>query len=459
LPLAVLALQAYQYRGDFAAVDRYLNRLQRDEFKATSETELADCLEELLFLLLYFDIEPEARFGLYKAYDAVVARVYGRRVELPAKRRPGPIRIGYLSGDLRNHVMGKMMWSAIERHDRERFELYFYSLSTVNDEWTARYRELSNHFEVIADLSEREAAERIAADEIDILVDLATNSYGAKPGILAHKPARVQITHVATAGAVGLSAIDFKLTDSVADLPENQPTQLETLLPMEGCVYPYRHISPAQAHPFHRDRLGLAHDAVVIGCFVNPLKLSRRCLALWREILERVPKARLAVSPLSAEMRGVFARLFAGAGISHGRVILLPQGRNDAESQARYNIVDFTLDPMPYGGANGTLEALDMDVPVVTLVGRKHGERSTYSILSNLGVTQTAATSGSEYVDIAVRLATDSRFMAETRAAIRAGLKRSVLVDIEAHARHLEAAYLRALEQRYPAALRPARHG
>jgi predicted O-linked N-acetylglucosamine transferase (SPINDLY family) len=459
LPLAVLALQVYQYRGDFAGVDRYLNRLQRDEFKASSETELADCLEELLFLLLYFDFEPEAHFGLYKAYDAVVPRVYGRPLELPAERRPGPIRIGYLSGDLRNHVMGKMMWSAIERHDRDRFELYFYSLSTVSDEWTARYRGLTNHFEVIADLSEREAAERIAADDIDILVDLVTNTYGAKPGILAHKPARVQITHVASAGVVGLSTIDFKLTDALADLPENQQTQLETLLPMEGCVYPYRHVDPAEAHPFHRDRLALAHDAVVIGCFVNPLKLSRRCLALWREILERIPTAILAVSPLSPEMRGVFARLFSAAGISHRRVLLLPQGRNEAESQARYNIIDFALDPMPYGGANGTLEALDMGVPVVTLVGRKHGERSTYSILSNLGVTQTAAASGTEYVDVAVRLATDPDFMTQVRAAIRAGIERSMLVDMDAHARHLEAAYLRALDQRHPAALDPARHG
>src|SRR5262249_49328093 len=159
-------------------------------------------------------------------------------------RRPGCIRIGYLSADLRNHVMGKMMWPAIERNDRERFELYFYSLSASSDEWTERYRGLSPHFEVIADLSEQEAARRIAQDDIDILVDLSTNTSGAKPGILALKPARVQITHVASAGVVGSSTVDFKLTDAFADVPEAQQTQLETLLPMEGCVYPYRHVDP-----------------------------------------------------------------------------------------------------------------------------------------------------------------------------------------------------------------------
>ncbi|HEV8256182.1 MAG TPA: tetratricopeptide repeat protein [Casimicrobiaceae bacterium] len=453
LPMAVLALEACQYRADFAALDRYLDRLRQDAFKASNETELADCLEELLFLLLYFDVDSDAHFGLYKTYDTVAPRVYGGPLALPDERRPGRVRIGYLSGDLRNHVMGKMMWSALEHHDRERFELFFYSISTVSDKWTERYRGLADHFEVIAQLSERQAAERIAADELDILVDLATNTHGAKPGILALKPARVLITHVASAGVVGLSTVDFKLTDACADLPENQPFQLETLLPMEGCVYPYRHVAPAVEHPFHRDRLGITPDAIVIGAFVNPLKLSRRCLTLWREVLDRVPNAVLAISPLSPELRAVYGRLLSAVGIANDRVRVLPQGRNDAENQARYGLVDFTLDPMPYGGANGTLEALDMNVPVVTLVGRKHSERCGYSMLTNLGATQTIAASGSQYVEIAVRLATDPAFMAEVRAAIRAGLERSPLTDMVAHARHLERAYLQALEQRYPAAL------
>ena len=118
LPLAVLALEACQYRADFTGLDFYLDGLRGDRFKASSETELADCLEELLFLLLYFDLDQDTLFGLYKAYDSIAPRVYGQPLALPETRRPGRIRIGYLSGDLRNHVMGKMMWAALERHDR-----------------------------------------------------------------------------------------------------------------------------------------------------------------------------------------------------------------------------------------------------------------------------------------------------------------------------------------------------
>src|SRR5256714_10564811 len=200
---------------------------------------------------------------------------------------------------------------------------------------------------------------------------------------------------------------------------------MEKLLPMAGCVYPYRHVAPAAEHPFHRDRLNIGRETTVIGAFVNPLKLSRRCLSLWREVLDRAPQALLAISPLSPEARGVYVRLLTAANIPLQRVVLLPQGRNDEENQARYNVIDFTLDPLPYGGVNGTLEALDMGVPVVTLCGRKHGERTSYSILENLGVRDTIAASGSEYVDIAVGLATDTGFMSRVTAAIRARLAQS----------------------------------
>ena len=141
---------------------------------------------------------------LAQRYDEAARRSYGEPLPVPAARRPGRLRIGYLSGDLRNHVMGKMVWAAVEHHDKARFELFFYSLSEADDEWTARFRGLADAFRVLGPANEREAALAIAADDLDVLVDLSTHTKGARPGILAHKPARVQITHIASAGTVGL---------------------------------------------------------------------------------------------------------------------------------------------------------------------------------------------------------------------------------------------------------------
>jgi predicted O-linked N-acetylglucosamine transferase (SPINDLY family) len=146
----------------------------------------------------------------------------------------------------------------------------------------------------------------------------------------------------------------------------------------------------------------------------------------------------------------LYRRIAGAAGIPPERLAFVPQGRTDEENQARYELVDFVLDPLPFGGVNGTLEALDMGVPVVTLTGARHGERTGFSILSNLGVTATVAHSGPEYVEIAVRLATDPGFMAGVRAAIRNGIAASTLTDMPRHTRALEAAYAEALRRKCP---------
>jgi len=456
LALAVHALEVCQWTGDFERLERYLDGLRTEKFTTPDSHDLVDALEELQYLLLFFDVEPSLAHRFAQTYDTAARIVYGESLPRAQGRRPGRIRVGYLSADLRNHVMGKMMWQAIRHHDRSRFALHFYALSRERDPWTQEFESVSDRFEQVAGMSERAIAERITADDLDILVDLSTHTKGARPGVMALKPARVEITHVASAGALGLSAVDFKLTDLFADIPENQSAQLEALLAMEGCVYPYRHVAVPSGARLTRAAVGIAPDATVIGAFVTGLKLSRRCLTLWREILERVPHAVLALSPVDPALRPLYVRLAASAGIAAARLAFIPQGGDDATNQLRYTLVDFVLDPMPYGGVNGTLEALDMGVPVVTLVGRRHAERTSYSILENLGVRQTIAQSGREYVAIAERLARDADFMRHVRAAIRAALVDSPLTDMPAHTRHLEAAYVAALRDRAPDALEDA---
>ena len=348
------------------------------------------------------------------------------------------------------------MLAAIRHHDRGRFDVYCYSMSDKRDAVTAEFESVVTAIRDVSGVADREAARIIDADDLDLLVDLQTHTKGARPGILALKPARVQITHVASAGTLGLSAIDYKLTDAYADVPEAQESQIEPLLAMEGCVYPWRAVPSSDVPPLSRAQLSIPEDAFVVGAFVAPMKLSRRCLTLWKEFADRVPRARFAFSPLRAEHRPAYERLAAAAGIAADRLIFLPQGAGEAGNQARYRVVDAVLDPMPFGNVNGTIEPLAMGVPVVTLVGRRHGERTSYSILANLGVTSTVAQSGREYVDIAVRLADDPAFAASVREAIARGLVSSPLVDGPLHTRRLEAAYLAAIGKVAPEALADA---
>lgn len=446
--LALYAIEACQYLGATKKGERYLNKLLKESYPPKDLNDLLDGLSQLLFLLLYFDVDERQMLHLYERYNLALKQAVPERMVLPEVRRPGKIRLGYLSTDMRNHVMGKMMYQAINRHDASRFEIYCYSLSHVQDEWTDRFIAASHKFVKLKALDDVAAASLIAQDELDILVDLSTHTQGASPGILAMKPARVQITHIASAGAVGCDAIDYKLTDHFADVPDNKKYLIETPLPMQGCVYPYRHIPPAQDHGYDRSKLGLPENAVTLGAFVTLLKLSTRCLAIWRAVLERLPMAYLVFSPLSVEARPYYLKRIKEAGIDASRVIFIPAGANESVNQARYSVVDICLDPLPYGGANGTLEALDMGVPVVTLCGKRHGERSSFSILKNLGVAETIAQSGQEYVEIVARLATDGAFRAAVRGKILAGLTESPLVDMDSHTRNLEAAYLQALGEK-----------
>ena len=240
-------------------------------------------------------------------------------------------------------------------------------------------------------------------------------------------------------------------------MSENAASQIEPLLVMDGCLYPYRHIEAAAEHPYHRAALGIPEDTIVIGAFSSALKLTRRCLALWREVLARIPAAKLAFSPFHPALRQLYLRL-AAAGRNRARPAALHSagaGRSGGRWRAM-RLVDFVVDTMPYGGVNGVLEPLDAGVPVVTLLGKRHGERTAYSILANLGVTETVAQSGREYVDIAARLATDTEFMHGVRERIRAGIARSALTDRVGHTRALERAYVEALALRAPEALASA---
>ena len=450
LALAAQALEVCAYRADFARLERYLDGLRAGRFTDGAQNEMQDALEQLLYLLHFFDVEPPLIGRYARTHDALARRIHGEPRPPRAERQPGKLRIGYLSGDFRNHVMGKMMWHALRHHDRDAFEVLGYTTTDVRDDWTERYETIFDRLTSIAARSDGDAADRIAEDDLDVLVDLSTHTKGARPGVLARKPARVQITHVASAGTLGLSAIDYKLTDACADVAFDPDAQIEPPLVMEGCVYPYRHVVPVAEDLFTRAQAGIPAGAVTIGAFVTPLKLSQRCLALWRDVLLRVPGAVLVFSPLHPSLRTVYQRICATAGIEAPRVAFVPQGRDDAENQARYRLIDFVLDPLPYGGVNGTLEALDMEVPVVTLVGRRHAERTSYSILANLGIADTVATTGGEYVDIAARLSTDRAFATDLRARIRAALAHSALTDMPQHARNLEQAYVRALRERVP---------
>jgi protein O-GlcNAc transferase len=446
LPMAVYGLEASMAAGDPAAHVDWRDRILAGGFSAADPEEFTRNWEQLLFLLLHVDLDREVLHQWYERYDATASAWYGAPAGLPRMRRPGRLRIGYLSGDLREHVMGRMIYEWVSRHDRSRYDITLYSLSAARDAWTARFQALGVPLVDLWSLPHDAAASRIREDDIDLLIDCSSQTRGAQPGILALRPARVTATHIATPGPVGLRAIDYKLTETLAESDDAQQFVLERLLSVPGGVFPWRRYPVPGA--LDRSLLGLASGTFVCGAFVSLMKLSPRCLNLWRRVLEQLPSAVLAFSPAQASWQPAYLRWLQAHGIGRDRVVFVPCPADEAAQLARYHVLDVALDPLPCGNVNGTMEALAMGVPVVTLVGPRHGERLGNALLSRLGVTETIARDEDEFVRIVDRLARDPSWAAELRGLIAQRLVDSPVWNTAANVRGLEAAYDQMLAER-----------
>jgi predicted O-linked N-acetylglucosamine transferase (SPINDLY family) len=397
----------------------------------------------------YFDVTRDALLRVYQAHDRVRQAERGSIADFAAPRATDgrQVRIGYLSADLRSHVMGRLMLEVVRRHDNQRFSVHAYSLAVreLEDEVTAQFRACCAGFRRLDDLDDASAARLIASDGIDILIDLMGHSGSSRPAILLYKPAPVIITHLGNHGAVGMRQVDFKLTDAHADLPDAHRYQIEAPLALDRCVLPFRRVAAAPEAPVTRAGLGLGEEATVFGAFVSLLKLSPRCLGLWKRILDAVPQGVLAFSPTRTAQQPLYRRRLESFGIAAGRIVFVPWAQDDAIDRARYRLIDVVLDTLPYTGGDTTAAAIDMGIPVVTRVGERQAERMTYSLLAHLGVTATVAHNDGDYVAIACRLALDRPWRDSVAAEMVAALPGSGLADAERYTRGLESAYERAL--------------
>jgi protein O-GlcNAc transferase len=379
-----------------------------------------ETLSDLLGIVPCFDVPRERVLALYRTYDRLAQAKRGALADLASAPAASdrPLRVGLVSADFRTHVMGRIVEEIVARHDAAAVAFHLYSLMPPGgaDALTARLRARCAAYTELRGVADYEAARRIAADRLHVLVDLMGHTSWSRPEMLLWKPAPVIVTHLGYHGAIGLRQVDFKLTDAVADLPDAGAWQIEAPLPMDGCIIPIRNArrTPRAPRP--------AAAPVAFGAFVGLRKMSPRCLAAWARILARAPGTRLVFSPQAAADEDIFRRRVASFGIDPARVDFLPMTRDEAQDRGRYAALDVALDAFPYTGGDSAACALAEGVPFVTRCGPQHAQRVATSVLTHLGITETIAASDDEYVDIAVRLAQDPAWRARVDAAIAAAL-------------------------------------
>jgi predicted O-linked N-acetylglucosamine transferase (SPINDLY family) len=353
-------------------------------------------------------------------------------------RSGGRLRLGYVSPDFKRHPVGYFLAGVLENHDRARIEAIGYSDTAAPDDLTARLRAAAAGWRETRSLSDEALAGLVAADGIDILVDLAGHTAGNRLGVFARKPAPCQVSWLGYFHTTGLPTIDAVLTDADSVPQECRHWFSERVVPLpEGrfCYAP-----PADAPPVAPSPLATG-GRPMFGSFNNLAKLTPAVIGLWAALLRRLPEASLTLkwhTLADPGERQALSAAFAARGVAAGRLVLSGPSRHAAMLD-EYAGIDVALDPFPFNGCLTTLEALWMGVPVVTLAGRRPVARQSLAILRRIGQDDLVAASPDEVLDIASRLVADPAALAARRAALR-GRVAGRLCDAPAFTRALEAA-------------------
>jgi protein O-GlcNAc transferase len=347
------------------------------------------------------------------------------------------LKVGYVSGDFREHCQTLFTLPLFTHHDRDVIELCCYSSVERPDEHTRRIAREADLWREVRALDDAALAALIAADGIDILVDLNMHMANGRPLVFARRPAPVQITWLAYPGTTGMDAVDYRLSDPRLDPPEFDRHYSERTLRLDDSFWCYDPlVEPLPLTPLpatHRGHLTL-------GCLNNPCKLTARTVELWGDVMRSLPGARLKLLAPPGRHREELLERLAARGIAPARVSLV-EFRPRAEYLLEYRDIDFALDTLPYNGHTTSLDALWMGVPIVTRVGRTTVGRGGLSQLHHLGLTHLAAESDEAFVAAARGLASDPSQLAALRADLRARMERSPLMDAPRFARSIEKAY------------------
>ncbi|MDD2914283.1 MAG: tetratricopeptide repeat protein [Gallionella sp.] len=411
--------------------------------------DYSDAYSSLLFSLNYVS-------GHTPSYCLAEARQYGLMAsrkatsqfsDWPCLKQDKRLRIGFVSGDFRNHPAGYFLESLLGQIDQTAVELIAYPTDHKTDELTARVKPYFAAWKPLLGKEDEAAARLIRADGVHILLDLSGHTQYNRLPMFAWKPAPVQVSWLGYFATTGVAAIDYLLADPWA-LPETEEAyfteKIWRLPETRLCFTPPNidvKVSPLPA---------ISNGYITFGCFNNLAKLNDDVVALWARVLSSVTGSRLFLKAKqlneASVQHNIFDR-FAAHGIGADRLILEGPESRDKYFEA-YHRVDIALDPFPYPGGTTSVEGLWMGVPVLTLTGERFLSRQGVGILMNAGLSEWVATDHDDYVARAVSHATDLQRLSDLRGRLRQQVLTSPIFDAPRFAKHFEAA-LRGMWQKW----------
>ncbi|MBS1709604.1 MAG: hypothetical protein JSS65_12900 [Armatimonadetes bacterium] len=346
----------------------------------------------------------------------------------PAPPRPPmrqePATFGFVSGDFRQHPVGRFVLPFLEVFAREH-RVVLYANNSKDDSVTEQFRALPVEWRPVTGLDAAEAADLVRRDGVDVLFDLSGHTAGNRLDVFAQQPAPMQVTWLGYSATTGLPAMDWFLGDRMvfSDSAEDYATERLARLATAFLVD-----APREVPADHRVR-----DKVRIGVTNNPAKLSDSFLCAVAQVLRRAPGSEVVFKYGSADCEAVKSRIWSALqahGVDPGRIEVVGALPHDAHVDFLSQL-DFCLDSFPYNGATTTMDALQAGTPVLTRFGATYVSRMTGSLLHHLGMPDWAVESTEQFVDRAVSLCANAGELATARTQLREKLPHSSLLDAE----------------------------
>lgn len=416
-------------------------------YRCALELDPGDLLvrSSLLALANYMEgIPSETLLAEARTYGEVVSKMAVPFTAHDNAPEPGRcLRVGLVSGDLGEHVVGHFLEGVLANLDRFRVELFAYSTACHPESAkNTRLRACVAHWrEATPDvLNDGALARQIHEDGIDILVDLSGHTGRNRLPVFAWKPAPVQVAWLGYFATTGLAAMDYILADRWVLPPDEEGDFVEKPWRLPDSYYCF---TPPDT-PADVGKLPALENAyVTFGCFNNLTKLNDRVIACWARVLKAVPGSRLFLKSKAlgdASVAAAYRERFASHGIGPERLRM--EGASPrADYLAAFNAVDMALDPFPFPGGTTSVEGLWMGVPVLTLKGERFIGHQGETILHSAGLPEWIAENVEDYVAKAAAFAQDLEKLATLRAGLREQVLASPLFDAPRFARNLEDAF------------------
>ncbi len=388
--------------------------------------------------------DPLFQFARSATYYRELVGPRPSQVEIPAPpaamdRKPGRLRIGYVSSDLREHAVGFAMTDVLETHDKNNFEIFAYYCGIARDDGIKqRCRSAADQWIDINELSDEEAARRIRADDVDILVDLNGFTKSARTKVLSFRPAPVIVNWFGFPGTMGSPDHHYLIADSRVIPPEAERFYTEKVVRL-SCYQPNDR-KRIVAAPSSRAGEGLPDDAFVFCSLNGPQKFTPSIFSSWMGILSAVPNSVMWLFGGAGDTNDRLRAFARAANVASERLIFAEKKANP-HHVARYALADLFLDTFPYGSHTTAADSLWMGLPVVTFSGRTFASRVCASLLHAAGIGELACASREQYVETAVALAKDRHALKLLRQRLVENRDKCRLFDTPTLVRELEEAY------------------